>query len=51
VYLDADVPLDGQSELDMLWDDERDPWLEAARSHEDGWKIPATLPGSAAARS
>jgi pimeloyl-ACP methyl ester carboxylesterase len=44
VYLDADVPLDGQSELDMLWDDEREPSLEAARSHGDGWKIPPPFP-------
>jgi len=44
VYLDADVPLDGQSELDMLWDDERDSWLEAARSRGEGWKIPPPFP-------
>ena len=44
VYLDADVPLDGQSELDMLWDDERDPWLESARTRGDGWKIPPPFP-------
>ena len=44
VYLDADVPLDGQSELDMLFDDERGPWLEAARTHGDGWLIPPPFP-------
>jgi pimeloyl-ACP methyl ester carboxylesterase len=44
VYLDADVPLDGQSELDMLFDDERGPWLEAARTRGDGWLIPPPFP-------
>jgi pimeloyl-ACP methyl ester carboxylesterase len=44
VYLDADVPLDGQSELDMLSDDEREPWLEAARTRGDGWLIPPPFP-------
>jgi len=44
VYLDADVPLDGESEFDMLPDDERAGYEEAARARGDGWRIPPPFP-------
>jgi pimeloyl-ACP methyl ester carboxylesterase len=44
VYLDAEVPMDGQSELDVLPPQERAGYEEAARSKGQGWQIPPPLP-------
>jgi hypothetical protein len=44
VYLDAEVPMDGQSELDLLPPDERAGYEKAARSKGQGWQIPPPLP-------
>jgi pimeloyl-ACP methyl ester carboxylesterase len=44
VYLDAEVPMDGQSELDLLPAQERAGYEEAARSKGQGWQIPPPLP-------
>ena len=44
VYLDAEVPLDGQSEYDLLPDDERRRYDESARLSGDGWRIPPPFP-------
>jgi pimeloyl-ACP methyl ester carboxylesterase len=44
VYLDADVPLDGECELDMVPPEERRGYEEAARSRGDGWRIPPPFP-------
>ncbi len=40
VYLDAVVPRDGQSLLDLLPADVRERMREAARSAGDGWRVP-----------
>ena len=40
VYLDADVPRDGESEWDMVPADERAGYEEAARTRGDGWRVP-----------
>lgn len=40
VYLDAEVPEDGQSEYDLLPPDERATYEEMARASEGGWRIP-----------
>jgi pimeloyl-ACP methyl ester carboxylesterase len=44
VYLDAEVPMDGQSELDVLPPEERAGYEEAARSKGQGSRIPPPLP-------
>jgi pimeloyl-ACP methyl ester carboxylesterase len=44
VYLDADVPLDGQSELDFVSAEERAAYAESARTSGDGWRVPPHLP-------
>jgi pimeloyl-ACP methyl ester carboxylesterase len=44
VYLDAEVPLDGECELDLLPDEERRGYEEAARDRGDGWRIPPPFP-------
>jgi len=44
VYLDADVPLDGEAELDFVSDEERATYLEAARTSGDGWRVPPPFP-------
>ncbi|MCV2489226.1 alpha/beta hydrolase [Geodermatophilus sp. YIM 151500] len=44
VYLDADVPLDGQSEFDLLEPEEAAEYAAAARSRGDGWRIPPPFP-------
>jgi hypothetical protein len=44
VYLDADVPLNGQSEFDLLSPEESAEYEEAARSRGDGWRIPPPFP-------
>jgi hypothetical protein len=38
------VPMDGQSELDVLPPEERAGYVEAARSKGQGWRIPPPLP-------
>jgi pimeloyl-ACP methyl ester carboxylesterase len=44
IYLDAEVPADGQSEYDLLAPDERATYEELARARGDGWRIPPPLP-------
>jgi pimeloyl-ACP methyl ester carboxylesterase len=44
VYLDADVPQDGESEMDLVPSDERAGYEEAARSRGDGWRVPPPFP-------
>jgi pimeloyl-ACP methyl ester carboxylesterase len=44
VYLDADVPLEGQSELDFVSAEERTAYEEAARTSGDGWRVPPPFP-------
>jgi pimeloyl-ACP methyl ester carboxylesterase len=44
VYLDAEVPADGQSEYDLLAPDERAGYQASARSKGHGWLIPPPLP-------
>ena len=44
VYLDADVPRDGESEWDMVPADERAGYEEAARTRGDGWRVPPPTP-------
>lgn len=44
VYFDAEVPEDGQSELDLLAPDERATYEELARNRGDGWRIPPPVP-------
>jgi pimeloyl-ACP methyl ester carboxylesterase len=42
VYLDAAVPRDGESRLDLVDDDLRTSVEARVRTHGDGWKIPVT---------
>src|SRR5215218_3749420 len=44
VYLDAEVPMDGQSEFDLLPPEERAVYEDAARERGDGWRIPPPFP-------
>lgn len=44
VYLDAEVPEDGDSEYDLLPADERATYQELARTKGDGWRIPPPVP-------
>jgi len=44
VYLDAEVPEDGQSEYDLTPPDERAAYEEAARTRGGGWLIPPPIP-------
>jgi pimeloyl-ACP methyl ester carboxylesterase len=44
VHLDADVPLNGQSESDLLPPEESAEYEEAARSRGDGWRVPPPFP-------
>jgi pimeloyl-ACP methyl ester carboxylesterase len=44
VYLDAEVPQDGQAEIDLLSPDERSGYESSARVHGEGWRIPPPLP-------
>jgi pimeloyl-ACP methyl ester carboxylesterase len=44
VYLDAEVPADGQSEYDLLPPDERASYRSSARAKGAGWLIPPPLP-------
>jgi pimeloyl-ACP methyl ester carboxylesterase len=44
VYLDADVPREGESELDLVPAEERAGYEEAARTRGDGWRVPPPFP-------
>jgi pimeloyl-ACP methyl ester carboxylesterase len=44
VYLDADVPREGESELDLVPAEERAGYEEAARTRGEGWKVPPPFP-------
>lgn len=44
VYLDADVPLEGESMMDHVPADERAGYEEAARDRGDGWRVPPPFP-------
>ena len=44
VYLDADVPRQGESMLDLVPADERAGYEEAARTRGDGWRVPPPFP-------
>jgi len=44
VYLDADVPQDGESELDLVPAEERARYENAAQTRGDGWRVPPPLP-------
>ncbi len=44
VYLDAEVPLDGEAEMDLLPPEERLAYEESAKRHGDGWRIPPPIP-------
>lgn len=44
VYLDADVPRDGEAVMDLLPAEERSAYEAAARLHGDGWRIPPPFP-------
>ena len=44
VYLDADVPLEGESLMDHVPADERAGYEEAARVRGDGWRVPPPSP-------
>jgi pimeloyl-ACP methyl ester carboxylesterase len=44
VYLDAEVPMDGQSEYDLLPPEERARYETSVRERGHGWGIPAPIP-------
>jgi pimeloyl-ACP methyl ester carboxylesterase len=44
VYLDAEVPMDGQSEFDLLAPEERAGYQQAATTTGQGWQIPPPVP-------
>jgi len=44
VHLDAEVPLDGQCEFDLLPTDERADYQQAATTKGQGWQIPPPVP-------
>jgi pimeloyl-ACP methyl ester carboxylesterase len=44
VYLDADVPLEGESDLDLVPAAERAGYEEQARTRGDGWRVPPPFP-------
>jgi pimeloyl-ACP methyl ester carboxylesterase len=44
VYLDADVPREGESMLDLVPAEERARYEETARTRGDGWGVPPPLP-------
>jgi len=44
VYLDAEVPRDGESEMDFLPPEERSTYEQSARLHGQGWRIPPPVP-------
>jgi pimeloyl-ACP methyl ester carboxylesterase len=44
VYLDAEVPTDGQCEFDLLAPEERAGYQQAATTNGQGWQIPPPVP-------
>ena len=44
VYLDADVPREGESDLDLVPADERAGYEESARARGNGWRVPPPFP-------
>lgn len=44
VYLDAEVPREGDCELDLMPAEERAGYEEAARTRGDGWRVPPPFP-------
>jgi pimeloyl-ACP methyl ester carboxylesterase len=44
VYLDAEVPQDGEAEMDLMPPEERSAYEESAKLHGDGWRIRPPLP-------
>jgi pimeloyl-ACP methyl ester carboxylesterase len=44
VYLDAEVPREGEAEMDLLPPDERSAYEESATLHGEGWRIPPPIP-------
>ena len=44
VYLDAEVPRDGEAEMDLLPPDERLAYEESAKLRGAGWRIPPPVP-------
>jgi pimeloyl-ACP methyl ester carboxylesterase len=44
VYLDADVPREGESDLDLVPTEERAGYEESARTRGDGWRVPPPFP-------
>jgi pimeloyl-ACP methyl ester carboxylesterase len=44
IYLDADVPLDGESERDLMPEEEWRGYAEAAATRGDGWRVPPPFP-------
>jgi pimeloyl-ACP methyl ester carboxylesterase len=44
VYLDADVPREGESMMDLVPVDHRAGYEEAARTRGEGWRVPPPLP-------
>ena len=44
VYVDAEVPEDGQSEYDLIPQEERAAYEELAHDRGDGWRIPPPVP-------
>lgn len=44
VYLDAEVPLEGEAEMDLIPAHERAMFEESAARRGDGWRIPPPLP-------
>jgi pimeloyl-ACP methyl ester carboxylesterase len=44
VYLDAEVPRDGEAEMDLLPPEERLAYEESATLHGQGWRIPPPVP-------
>ena len=44
IYLDADAPLDGQSERDLMPEEEWREYAEAAATRGDGWRVPPPFP-------
>jgi pimeloyl-ACP methyl ester carboxylesterase len=44
VYLDAEVPREGEAEMDLLPPEERSAYQESARLRGQGWRIPPPVP-------
>lgn len=44
VYLDAEVPLDGETEMDLVTPQERSTFEESAATRGNGWAVPPPVP-------